>query len=123
MKYEAYKDNVFVLVEKHQRKTAGGISLPDSVASSEFGPGIITGRVLKAGPGGFGKKRIGDDDVGGLRFFGVDVTQGERVLFGKLDGEVCIVGQDIKAASAPQFEPGTEIRILRNDELIGAIDD
>lgn len=111
MRFEAYKDNVFVLVERGGRVSAGGIVLPDTTASSEFGPKVLSGYVVKAGPGGY------SDGT----FYEVDVEVGDRVLLKWDAGERVVVGEDIEHESAPDFQPGTELRILRSSEILGVV--
>lgn len=112
MKYEPFKDNVFLKIEEHNRETSGGIILPDTTDNSEYGDKIKSATVLKAGPGGF-------DDQG--RYWCVDVTQGDRVLVACDAGQDVVVGEHIKTDSAPEFTPGTELRVIRNEEIIAIL--
>jgi co-chaperonin GroES (HSP10) len=112
--YEPWKDNVFLLLEKGNRETASGIVLPDSALNSEFGSKLLSAMVMKAGPGGFDSNSD---------YWAVDVCQGDRVVIAWDAGEVVIVGEDIEQASAPELGLGTEIRIVRNNEIVGIVDE
>jgi len=108
MLYEPFRDNVFVLVQKEASVSPAGVIIMAKEPGSEHGAKLRVGKVLKVGPG--------------TKDWPVDCKVGDRVLFDRLDGELCIVGQDIRAEHAPMFEPGTELRILRANEVICVLD-
>lgn len=112
MRFKAYKDNVFILPEMAARETASGIALPDSAINSQYGNKILCGRVIDAGPGG-------TDESG--QHWPVQVTVGERVLFPYDAGEVVVIGEDIPQSLASSLEPGTEVRVLRNNEIAAVL--
>jgi co-chaperonin GroES (HSP10) len=114
MDYEPTKDNVYLLIEKVDRQTAGGIFLPQSAKNSQYGEGLVAARVSKAGPGGF-------DDHGA--YWAVDVCQGDRVLIRHDAGERVIVGEDIRADHAPTMKLGAEVRVVRNYEILASLDE
>lgn len=114
MLFKAYKDNVFIVPEKHERTTAAGLVLPDTANGTEYGRRMLAGRVIDAGPGG-----MGDDGS----FWDVDVEVGDRVLVDVEAGELVVVGSDIPAKLAPEMEPGTEIRVVRNNEIACVVED
>jgi co-chaperonin GroES (HSP10) len=116
--YQPFRDNVFVLLEKTDRVTAGGIHLPDT-ADTEHGKDMLTGHVLQAGAGGFGFCEQTEE----FQYFQVDVCAGDRVLIHKHAGQDVIVGEHIKSSSAPGLPLGTEIRVVRNNEIAGVLED
>lgn len=118
MKYEPFRDNVFLLIEKAERKTEGGLYLPDTYNGTEYGAKMLAARVMKAGSGGFGYDQATD----AFQFFAVDVAQGDRVLIPWDAGQNCIIGEHIKCSSAPELEPGTEVRIVRNNEITAILE-
>lgn len=118
MKYEPFRDNVFLLIEKKSRMTDGGILLPDNYDGTQYGPKLLAARVIKAGGGGMGYNR----STGEFEFFQVDVCQGDRVLISWDAGQDCVIGEHISCASAPELEPGTEVRIVRNTEIEAILD-
>ena len=118
MKYEPFRDNVFIILEQKDRMTAGGIVIPDS-ADTEHGKNMLTGIVYKAGSGGMGY----DASSGEFQFFDVEVCAGDRVLVHKHAGQDVIVGEHIACDSAPTMEAGQEIRIVRNNEIAGVLVD
>lgn len=119
MMYEPFRDNIFLLLEKMERMTASGVIIPDTVNGTEYGAKKLVARVMKAGAGGMGY----NGDSGEFQFFSVDVTQGDRVLIEWDAGEKVIVGDDIRCASAPELEAGTEIRVVRNEEILAVLAD
>ena len=94
MKFRAFRDNVFLLLEQAKRETAGGIALPDSAINSEFGDKMLAGKVISAGPGG-------EDEDG--NHWGVEVSKGDRVLVGFEAGQDCVIGEHIPARYAPDL--------------------
>lgn len=112
--FKAYKDNVVLVPEKHARQTEGGLYIPDTAQGTEYGRRIIACRVIDAGEGG-----VGEDGV----FYPVEVEVGERVLVEHDAGELIIIGEDIPAKLAPGFEPGTELRVVRHEEIVAVIED
>lgn len=112
MLFKAYKDNVFILPEKHERKY-GSLFIPDTADGSGHGKRMLVGRVIDAGPGG-----MGEDGS----WWDVDVEVGERVLVDREAGELVIIGSDIPAKLAPELEPGTELRVVRNNEIAAVIE-
>ena len=85
-------DRVLVQLENHERKTAGGLFLPDT---AEERP--MQGKVVRVGRGHRDKK-------GRLR--PLDVQLGDRVLFSQFAGTKC----DIM---------GNPVLILREEEILG----
>ena len=82
MKIRPLHDRVIVQREEEERKSAGGIVIPDTAAEK---PSV--GEVVYAGPGK-------TDDAGKLQPMGVKV--GDKVLFGKYGGtEVKVDGEDL----------------------------
>lgn len=118
MIYEPFRDNIFLLLEKTERVTGSGILLPDTYNGTEYGAKLIAARVMKAGAGGMGYDQSSDE----FMFFQVDVTQGDRVLIKWDAGEQVIVGEDIRCEFAPELEAGTEVRIVRNEEIEAILD-
>lgn len=111
----AYKDNVVIRVDQREaRKTTGGIFLPDSWENSQYGQRILSGIVLSAGPGGKGED--GKD-------YPVDVRDGDRVLIGNEAGQECVLGDDVEHRWCPDIPPGTELRIVRCEEILAAIEE
>lgn len=118
MIYEPFRDNVFLILEKTERVTAGGVHIPDT-ADTEHGKNMLTARVYKAGSGGMGY----DNASGEFQFFEVDVCEGDRVLIHKHAGQDVIIGEHIRCESAPKMEAGEELRIVRNSEIAGVLCD
>lgn len=118
MIYEPFRDNVFIILEKTKRVTAGGVLLPDT-ADTEHGKNMLTGIVYKAGGGGMGYNA----SSGEFQFFDVEVCEGDRVLIHKHAGQDVIVGEHIACDSAPTMEAGQEIRVVRNNEIAGVLVD
>ncbi|MGH8534448.1 MAG: co-chaperone GroES [Gammaproteobacteria bacterium] len=88
-------DRVIIRRLEEDRKTAGGIVIPDTAAEKP-----MKGEVVAAGPG-----KLTDD--GKLR--PLDVKPGDKVLFGKYSGtEVKMNGQDIV--------------VMREDDIMGVIE-
>ncbi|MGH8468577.1 MAG: co-chaperone GroES [Gammaproteobacteria bacterium] len=88
-------DRVIIRRLEEDRKTAGGIVIPDTAAEKP-----MKGEVVAAGPG-----KLSDD--GKLR--PLDVKPGDQVLFGKYSGtEVKMNGQDLV--------------VMREDDIMGVIE-
>ena len=94
MKLRPLHDRIIVKRLEEERKSAGGIVIPDTAAEK---PSM--GEVVAAGPGK-------TDDNGKVVPMGVKV--GERILFGKYSG------QEFKIE-------GQELLHMREDDVIGII--
>jgi len=95
MKIRPLHDRVVVRRMEEERKTAGGIVIPDSATEKP-----IQGEVLAVGNG----KLLDNGDLRPL-----DVKVGDRVLFGKYSGtEVKIEGE--------------EVVVMREDDIMGVIE-
>ena len=82
MKIRPLHDRVIVKREEEERKSAGGILIPESAAEKP-----IRGRVLAIGNG----KILESGEVRKL-----DVKVGDKILFGKYSGtEVKVDGEDV----------------------------
>ena len=95
MKLKPLYDRLVVRRVEGEETTAGGIIIPDSAKERP-----IRGEVVAAGSG----KRLEDGSVTPL-----DVKEGDVVLFGKY------AGTDVKL-------DGVEHLILREDEVLGVVD-
>jgi len=95
MKLRPLHDRIIVKRLEEERKSAGGIVIPDTAAEK---PSI--GEVLYAGPGK-------TDDHGKLIAMGV--KPGDKVLFGKYSG------QEFKM-------DGQDLLHMREDDVIGIVD-
>ncbi len=88
-------DRVIIRRLEEDRKSAGGIVIPDTAAEKP-----MKGEVVAAGPG-----KLSED--GKVR--PLDVKPGDKVLFGKYSGtEVKMNGQDIV--------------VMREDDIMGVIE-
>ena len=94
MKLRPLHDRIIVKRLEEERKTAGGIVIPDTAAEK---PSM--GQVVAAGPGK-------TDESGKLLAMGVKV--GEKILFGKYSG------QEFKM-------DGTDYLHMREDDIIGIV--
>ena len=94
MKIRPLHDRVIVKRLEEERKSAGGIVIPDNAAEKPD-----QGEVIAVGPG----KKTEDGKV-----LPVDVKVGDRVLFGKYSGT------EIKI-------DGEEFLIMREEEVLGII--
>ena len=94
MKLRPLHDRIIVKRLEEERKSAGGIVIPDTAAEK---PSM--GEVIAAGPGK-------TDDNGKVIPMGVKV--GEKILFGKYSG------QEFKIE-------GQELRHMREDDVIGVV--
>ena len=94
MKLRPLHDRIIVKRLEEERKSAGGIVIPDTAAEK---PSM--GEVIAAGPGK-------TDDNGKVIPMGVKV--GEKILFGKYSG------QELKIE-------GQELLHMREDDVIGVV--
>ncbi len=95
MKIRPLHDRVIVKREEEERKSAGGILIPDSATEKP-----IRGRVLAVGNG----KILESGEVRKL-----DVKVGDHVLFGKYSGtEVKVDGDDVL--------------VMREEDILAVID-
>jgi len=95
MKIRPLHDRVIVKRIEEERKSAGGIVIPDTAAEKPD-----QGEIVAVGKG---KK----DDNGKL--IPIDVKVGDRVLFGKYSG------QTVKVT-------GDELLVMREEDLMGVIE-
>ncbi len=95
MKIRPLNDRVLVLRVEEEKKTAGGIIIPDSAKEKPQ-----EGKIVAAGPG----KR----DENGKRL-GMDIKEGDRVLFSKY------AGTEIKI-------DGVEHLFMREDDIMGVLE-
>lgn len=91
-------DRVVIRRMEEERKSAGGIVLPDSATEKP-----IQGEVLAVGPG----KTLDNGEVRKLQ-----VKVGDKVLFGKYSGT------EVKLALGDK-----EVLVMREDDLMGIIED
>ncbi|MEA3221299.1 co-chaperone GroES [Immundisolibacter sp.] len=91
-------DRVVIRRMEEERKSAGGIVLPDSATEKP-----ILGEVLAVGPG----KMLDNGDVRKLQ-----VKVGDKVLFGKYAGTEVKLGLSDK-----------EVLVMREDDLMGVVED
>jgi len=91
-------DRVVIRRMEEERKSAGGIVLPDSATEKP-----IQGEVLAVGPG----KVLDNGEVRHLQ-----VKVGDRVLFGKYSGT------EVKLSLGDK-----EVLVMREDDLMGIIED
>lgn len=89
-------DRVIIRRLEEERKSPGGIVIPDTAAEKP-----IQGRVIAVGKG----KILENGDVRPM-----DVKVGDRVLFGKYSGT------EVKIA-------GEEYLVLREEDLMGVVED
>ncbi len=95
MKIRPLHDRVIVKRLDEERKSAGGIVIPDTAAEKPE-----QGEILAVGKG---KK----DDNGKL--IPIDVKVGDRVLFGKYSGQTVKV-------------KGDELLVIREEDILGVIE-
>jgi len=95
MKIRPLHDRVIVRRLEEEKKSAGGILIPDSAAEKPS-----TGEVIAVGTG----KLLDNGEVRPL-----DVKKGDVVLFGKYSGSETEVG-------------GDKYLVLREDEIMGVIE-
>jgi chaperonin GroES len=94
MKLRPLHDRVIVKRVEEERKTAGGIVIPDTAAEKP-----VMGEVISAGPGK-------TDDNGKL--IAIGVKAGDKILFGKYSG------QEFKMEGADYLH-------MREDDIIGIV--
>ena len=95
MKIRPLQDRVIVKRMEEERKSAGGIVIPDSATEKP-----IKGEVMAVGPGKIldnGEKRP------------VDLKVGDKVLFGKYSGTEVKVNDD-------------ELLVMREDDIMGVLE-
>ena len=95
MKFRPLQDRVLIRRVEPERKTAGGIFIPDTAQEKP-----VEGEVIAVGPGT-------RDEHGKLH--PLDVKAGDRVLFGKWSGN------EIKL-------DGEELVIMKEADLMGVVD-
>jgi chaperonin GroES len=91
-------DRVVIRRMEEERKSAGGIVLPDSATEKP-----ILGEVLAVGPG----KMLDNGEVRHLQ-----VKVGDKVLFGKY------AGTEVKLSLGDK-----EVLVMREDDLMGIVED
>lgn len=95
MKIRPLQDRIVVKRMEEEKKSPGGIVIPDSAAEKP-----ITGEVIAVGNG----KKLDNGEVRGL-----DVKPGDKVLFGKYSGtEVKLDGEDFL--------------VMREDDIMGVVE-
>ena len=95
MKIRPLHDRVIVKRIDEERKSAGGIVIPDTAAEKPD-----QGEIVAVGKGK-------EDDSGKL--IAIDVKVGDRVLFGKYSGQTVKV-------------KGDELLVMREEDLMGVIE-
>ena len=96
MKIRPLHDRVIIRRLEEERKTAGGIVIPDSAAEKP-----VRGEIVAVGNG----KILDNGDVRAL-----DVKVGNKVLFGKYSGtEVKVEGEDLV--------------VMREDDIMAVLED
>ena len=95
MKIRPLNDRILVVRVEEEKKTAGGIIIPDTAKEKPQ-----EGKVVAAGPG-----KVGED---GKRI-PIEVKKGDRVLFSKY------AGSEIKV-------DGVEHIFMREDDILGILD-
>ena len=95
MKIRPLHDRVIVKRIDEERKSAGGIVIPDTAAEKPDQGEIVA----------VGKGKKGDDG----KIIALDVKVGDRVLFGKYSGQTVKV-------------KGEELLVMREDDIMGVID-
>jgi chaperonin GroES len=94
MKIRPLHDRVIVRRLEEERKSAGGIVIPDNVAEKPD-----QGEVIAVGPG-----KKADDG----KLLPMDVKVGDRVLFGKYSGTTVKI-------------EGTEYLVMREEDIMGVV--
>ena len=95
MKIRPLHDRIVVKRMEEEKKTPGGIVIPDSAAEKP-----ITGEVIAVGNG----KKLDNGEVRAM-----DVKPGDKVLFGKYSGtEVKLDGEDFL--------------VMREDDIMGVVE-
>ena len=95
MKIRPLHDRVIVRRKEEERRSPGGIVIPDSAAEKP-----IQGEVMAAGKG----KILENGEIRPL-----DVKVGDRVLFGKYSGT------EVKVS-------GEEVLVMREEDILGVIE-
>ena len=95
MKIRPLHDRIVVKRMEEEKKTPGGIVIPDSAAEKP-----ITGEVIAVGNG----KKLDNGEVRAL-----DVKPGDKVLFGKYSGT------EVKL-------DGDEFLVMREEDVMGVIE-
>ena len=95
MKIRPLHDRVIVKRLEEERKSAGGIVIPDNAAEKPD-----QGEVIAVGPGG-------RDEAGKL--IPIDLKVGDRVLFGKYSGQTVKV-------------EGDELLVMKEDDLFAVVE-
>ncbi len=95
MKFRPLHDRIVVRRITAEEKTSGGIIIPDTAKEKP-----MEGEVIAVGPGG-------RDEQGHIQT--LDVTAGDRVLFGKWSGT------DVKL-------DGEELLIMKESDIMGVIE-
>ena len=95
MKIRPLHDRVIVKRIEEEKKSAGGIVIPDTAAEKPE-----QGEILAVGKG-----KKGDDG----KLIPIDVKVGDRVLFGKYSGQTVRV-------------KGDELLVMREEDIMGVIE-
>jgi len=95
MKIRPLHDQVLVIRQESEQKTAGGIIIPDTAKEKP-----IEGKLVAVGPGKMGKD--------GQRI-PMEIKEGDRVLFGRY------AGTEIKI-------DGVEHLMMRADDILGVLE-
>ena len=95
MKIRPLHDRVIVKRIEEERKSAGGIVIPDTAAEKPDQGEIVA----------VGKGKKGDDG----KLIPLDVKVGDRVLFGKYSGQAVKVD-------------GEELLVMREEDIMGVIE-
>ena len=95
MKIRPLHDRVIVKRIEEERKSAGGIVIPDTAAEKPDQGEIVA----------VGKGKKGDDG----KLIPLDVKVGDRVLFGKYSGQAVRV-------------KGDELLVMREDDIMGVVE-
>lgn len=104
MKFKPRNDNVILLVDRREHVVHGVVH---PAGARPWGKDLIRAIVVAVGPG--------------TRDWGVDVEAGEHVLIKDTAGELVVVGQDIAPEMAPEYDAGTEFRVVRNEEIYAKV--
>ena len=95
MKFRPLHDRILVRRVEEEKKTAGGIIIPETAKEKP-----IQGEIVAAGPGA--------RDAAG-KLVPLDVKVGDRVLFGKY------AGQTVKV-------DGEELLVMREEDVMGVLE-
>jgi len=95
MKIRPLHDQVLVIRQESEQKTAGGIIIPDTAKEKP-----IEGKLVAVGPGKMGKDG---------RRIPMEIKEGDRVLFGRY------AGTEIKI-------DGVEHLMMRADDILGVLE-